>query len=176
MDDIGNRFLLKLFEQTQGDSNQSASLYSIGELLNLDRETSLRTAEMLMGSALVEIRSLSGAIGLTADGIHTLEALSDDAKTPDTDDQKLCRTRILNTESIRWVEKTVAQLKGQIDQLKGKNDSLAELTADLKTIESQLMSPHPKTAVVREVLRSVREQMEERVPELSAQIEKFLED
>jgi hypothetical protein len=34
-------------------------------------------------------------------------------------------------------------------------DSLAELVADLKTVADQLGSPKPKTAVIRESLRSI---------------------
>jgi hypothetical protein len=35
------------------------------------------------------------------------------------------------------------------------DDTLAELVADLKTVTDQLGSPRPKTAVVRESLRSI---------------------
>jgi hypothetical protein len=46
-------------------------------------------------------------------------------------------------------------IKAQTASLDLDFDSLAELVADLKTIADQLGSPRPKTAVVRECLRSL---------------------
>jgi hypothetical protein len=46
-------------------------------------------------------------------------------------------------------------IKAQAGSLGLDFDSLAELVADLKTVADQLGSPKPKTAVVRESLRSI---------------------
>jgi len=176
MDEKEKRFLQALFEQTNGDAMQAASMYRIGQMLDLDKEASVRTAEMLMGAALVEIRSLSGAIGLTAEGIHAAEALSGPAETSDIGRQRLCRSVILDRESLRWVEQSVSELKARIGLLKDDYDSLTELIADLKTLDAQLMSPRPKTAVVREVLCSLREQLERSDPDYSTKLGSFLGD
>ena len=175
IDDLGNRFLQVLFDQTGGDAAQAASMYHIGEMLDLDKTASVRTAEMLMGEALVEIRSLSGGIGLTTEGIDAVRALSGAARS-DTGQQKLCRSVVLDTESIRWVEQALAELKANIGRLTDAYDPLTELIADLKTLDAQLMSPRPKTAVVREVLRSVREQLKDGDPHFSTKIGNFMDD
>ena len=39
-------------------------------------------------------------------------------------------------------------------------ESLSELMADLKTIDAQLSSSRPKTAIIRECLRSLKETLE----------------
>lgn len=174
MDDMQKRFLQTLFEQTEGDLRQAASMYSIGQMLDLDKDASVRTAEMLMGAALVEIRSLSGAIGLTEDGIQAAAALSGSEETSDAERQTLCRSIILDKESIRWVEQTVWDLKAQIGLYKSGYDLLTELIADVKTLDAQLMSPRPKTAIVREVLCSIRDQLENNDPKFSARIGNFL--
>ena len=44
-------------------------------------------------------------------------------------------------------------------------EKLAELMADLKSIDAQLDSPRPKTAIVKECLRSIKETLEGRVQE-----------
>jgi len=175
MDDMQRRFLQTLFEQTEGEVQQAASMYSIGQMLDLDKEASVRIAEMLMGAALVEIRSLSGAIGLTAEGIQAAAALSGSEETSNAERQTLCRSIILDKESIRWVEQTVWELKGRIGLYEDDFDPLTELIADVKTLDAQLMSPQPKTAIVREILCSIRDQLERNDPKFSIRIGNFLE-
>ena len=70
LDESGQQFLIQLFEQTGGDSSAQASMYDVGEGLGLDRDTSLRVAETLMGLELVEIRTLSGGIGISTEGAN----------------------------------------------------------------------------------------------------------
>ena len=64
-----NRFLVELYLLTQGDPSIMVSMYDIGETLGLDRNDSLRTAEELIGTGLVEIKTLNGGIGITTDGV-----------------------------------------------------------------------------------------------------------
>lgn len=76
MDAAAERFLTSLFEKTGGDPAKDASMYEIGASLGMDRSASLQTAEMLMGAEWIEVRSLSGAVGLTAEGVERAAALS----------------------------------------------------------------------------------------------------
>jgi len=61
----------------------------------------------------------------------------------------------MDTTICRAVERVCDGIKAQAGSLDLDFDSLAELVADLKTIADQLGSPRPKTAVVRESLRSL---------------------
>jgi len=42
LDDLSQQFLVKLFEQTKGDVAIQVSMYDIGELLGMERETATR--------------------------------------------------------------------------------------------------------------------------------------
>ena len=68
-------FLVELYHRTQGDASVKVSMYDIGESLGLDRTLSLRTAEELIGTGLVEIKTLSGIIGITTDGVTEAQQL-----------------------------------------------------------------------------------------------------
>ena len=157
VDDQAKQFLKALFEKTDGDPTQQASMYDIGETLGLERDASARTAEMLMGSEFVEVRSLAGAIGLTDDGVKAAGHL---IKGPDAQEgasQRLCNTPILDAASVQRVEQITTALKHQSGHLGLDYDSLTELIADLRTIDAQMASPRPKTDIIRESFRSIQE-------------------
>jgi hypothetical protein len=62
--------------------------------------------------------------------------------------------------SCRGVEKAAGELKSQAGNLGLNFDGLSELMADLKTIDAQMGSSRPKTAIIRECLRSIKEVLE----------------
>jgi hypothetical protein len=62
-------FLVELYHRTQGDASVRVSMFDVGESLELDRTLSLRIAEELIGTGLAEIKTLSGIIGITTDGV-----------------------------------------------------------------------------------------------------------
>ena len=68
-------FLVELYHRTLGDGSVKVSMFDIGESLGLDRKLTLRTAEELIGTGLVEIKTLSGGIGITADGVTEAQQL-----------------------------------------------------------------------------------------------------
>jgi len=68
-------FLVELYHRTQGDASVKVSMFDIGESLRLDRTLSLRIAEELIGTGLVEIKTLSGIIGITTDGVSEARQL-----------------------------------------------------------------------------------------------------
>ena len=62
-------FIVELYHRTQGDASVRVSMFDVGESLELDRTLSLRIAEELIGTGLAEIKTLSGIIGITTDGV-----------------------------------------------------------------------------------------------------------
>jgi hypothetical protein len=50
----------------------------------------------------------------------------------------------------------VANIKSRATKLGLDFDAMAEMMADLKTIDAQLSSPKPKTGIIRESFRSVQ--------------------
>ena len=155
LDTTGQQFLIQLFEQTKGDSAVQVSMYDIGEKLGLDRDIASTVAQELIGSMLVEIRTLSGGIGISADGSQMVQKLIGPAAASTDEFAKLDDTPLLNASGRQAVEQIVSELKNQAGSLGLDFDTLAELMADLKTIDAQLGSSRPKTAIIRECLFSV---------------------
>ena len=61
-------FLTALHQKAGGDTGFVVSMYEIGEAIGMDRDLAQKTAESLMGEGLVEIKTLSGGIGITESG------------------------------------------------------------------------------------------------------------
>ena len=160
LDEIGQQFLIQLFEQTGGDSFAQVSMYDIGEGVGLDRDTSSRVAETLIGLQLVEIQTLSGGIGISTEGANEVSRLTGGVSPAGISPGKLTDQSVMDPISCRSVEQAAGELKSQAGNLGLDFDGLSELMADLKTIDAQLGSSRPKTAIIRECLRSLKEALE----------------
>ena len=148
------QFLTRLFEQTGGQTSRQVSMYDVGAGLGWEREAASQAAQELMAAGLVEIRTLSGGIGLSAAGAEALAAaVAREGSTPGP--PRLGTGRILDPAACQAVARVCDGIKVQAGSLGLDFESLAELVADLKTVADQLGSPRPKTAVVREGLRSI---------------------
>jgi hypothetical protein len=155
MDVTGQQFLIQLYEQTKGDLAAQVSMYDIGDQLGLERDIASTVAQELIGSMLVEIRTLSGGIGISADGLQMAQKLIGPSAASADEFAKLDDTPLLNASGRPAVDLIVSELKNQAGALGLDFETLAALMADLKTIDAQLGSPRPKTAIIRECLRSV---------------------
>ena len=155
IDITGQQFLIQLFEQTKGDSAMQVSMYDIGDQLGLDRDVASTVAQELIGSMLVEIRTLSGGIGISGDGSQMAQKLIGPAASSGNEFAELDDAPLLNSSGRRAVEQITSALKHQAGSLGLDFDTLTELMADLKTIEAQLGSSRPKTAIISACLRSL---------------------
>ena len=153
--EIGRQFLIQVFEQTCGDPSVQVSMYDIGGRLGLERDAASRVAEELMGLQLVEIRTLSGGIGISAAGSEMVQELIGPLAADVGESTKLGDENLLNSANRQAVEQIVAEIKDQAGKLGLDFDTLAELMADLKSIDAQLGSSRPKTAIIRECLHSL---------------------
>ena len=160
LDESGQQYLLQLFEQTNGDTGAQVSMYDVGEVLGMDHDTSGRVAETLIGLQLVEIRTLSGGIGISAEGAAEVKNLMGGAVSTGEIPGQLSDQPIMDAQSCQAVQRTADALKAQTGNLGLDFDGLSELMADLKTIDAQLGSSQPKTAILRECLRSIKEILE----------------
>ena len=155
IDITAQQFLIQLFEQTKGDSTVQVSMYDIGDRLGLERENASMATQELIGSMLVEIRTLSGGIGISAEGSMMAQKLIGPAAAGGDEFSELDDTPFLNSSGRQAVEQIVSELKNQAGSLELNFDTLTELMADLKTIDAQLESSRPKTVIIRECLFSV---------------------
>ncbi len=155
LDDISRQFLITLFEQTNGDASVQVSMYDVGELLGMDRDTASTVAQELMGRQLAEIRTLSGGIGISANGTAMIQEIMGPMASGSAESANLGDGPLLTSGGQQSLDQIVSELKSQTGSLGLDFDSLGELMADLKTIESQLDSPRPKTGIIRACLRSI---------------------
>jgi hypothetical protein len=155
LDESGKQFLLQLFKASNGDVSAKVSMYEIGDTLGMDRGQANFITTELVGFDYVEIRTLSGGIGITDQGLDAARNLGAEGdkreKTP-----QLGSEPILDGVSKNACDTMVANIKSRATKLGLDFDPMAEMMADLKTIDAQLSSPKPKTVIIRESFRSVQ--------------------
>ncbi len=142
--------LLKVFDSVGGDPTRNVSMFAAGAALGWDRDAASARAQDLIGLELLEIRTLSGAVGLAPDGIaavHAVRGGADEAAAG-----PLGRGPALSAAEGRRAAEVCAAVRAEATAAQGLTP---ELDADLRTLAAQLESPHPKTAIVRECLRAL---------------------
>jgi len=153
---------MELHRSTDGRPEAQASMYTLGEAIGLDRDTSAAAAEDLMAQGLVEIRTLSGAIGMSDQGASLM---TDGNGGGSGDVRRLGTASPLEPSQSELVELVLTGFKSDLGQSGLAFEALSEMVADIRTIEAQLASPKPKTAIVREcftsLLNSARENRQE---------------
>ena len=152
LDTHARNLFQELVRTTEGNTAAQASMYAIGETIGLDRDTSALAAEDLMAKGLVEIRTLSGAIGLSEDGASLSREANEGGAA-----NRLGTESPLNPSQCELVEQTLIQLKSGLG---GRNlgfETLSEMMADIRSIEAQLASPKAKTDIVRACFASLRD-------------------
>ena len=149
-------YLFELFQKTEGDSAAQVSMFEVGAALGLAKEDAGKMAETLIGEGLAEVKTLSGGIGITASGIETVQAAGG-AGAADTAVAGLGTGPVLVDKGRAAAVSICAEIKAHIAQSKAPYEHLEEMVMDLKCIDVQLLSPRPKTAIVREALRALQD-------------------
>lgn len=135
-------------------------MYELGASLGFDRESSSRMTEDLIGSQMVELRTLSGGIGISEKAIKEI-ADSGLAGTAAPDSlAAFGKKPVIDADARQAIEQITADVKSRAGSFGLDFDRLSEVLADLKTIDAQLDSPQPKTAVIRECFRSLKSTLE----------------
>lgn len=153
-ENAATEFLTQLYALTQGDLTAQQSMHDVGAAIGLDKEQSGKVAEDLIGEGLVEIKTLSGGVGITAEGAEKIQATG--VPSHGTAGLSLGNGRIIETEGRASVDQVLAEIKTQIAQSPTPYPQLEEMVVDIKTIETQMLSPHPKVAVIRELFGSLQ--------------------
>jgi hypothetical protein len=146
-------FLEKLLAMTQGETSRTVSMYEVGAGLGLDKREASTIAEDLMAMGWVEIRTLSGGIGFSEAGISEMAPGGSEIKAAPV--ISLGKGPVLDEAGRDAAEKTQSLVKEEMGALSLNFENLSELMADLRTIDVQLDSPKPKTAIIRECYRSI---------------------
>jgi len=154
-DDLNSKsFLEELYRQAKGDMQTQVSMYDVGAAMGLVKAEAGSLAEGLMVEGLIELRTLSGGISITGEGLASL-GISAPATPSKNDDQRFSDGPLLNAADREILQRLMNVMKTGVSELRGEYSQLEEIVIDLKTIEIQLLSPAPKLVVIRELLRSL---------------------
>lgn len=154
-------YLFELYTVTKGDTGAQASMHDVGAALGLEKADAAAMAESLMYQGFAELKTLSGGIGITAQGLEALDikvapAPASTAASPGKE-TSLGRETVLGGQSKKAAETMIQDIKAGMAKDKGSYAFLEEMVMDIKTIEVQMLSPRPKTAVIREVFQSMHD-------------------
>jgi hypothetical protein len=148
-------FLIKLYELTQGNPSSQVSMYDVGETIGLERDDALKTAEVLFGFGMAEIKTLAGGIGITEAGLSEVMKNDADKKMAGATVFRLGDAPLIDDAGKKSVEQVISDIKTKAGSLGLDFDTLEELLADLKTTDVQLTSSRPKTKIIRECFLSI---------------------
>jgi len=147
------QFLAELMHCTQGDPQARISMYQVGATLGLEKAEAGKLAEEVIAEGWAEIKTLSGEIGITPDGIEASGGPAVDGDRPQT--PSMGKGPIIQDDERAAVEQILGQVQERLNSLSPPYGTLEEIVMDLKTARVQLLSPKPKTAIIKEVLRSL---------------------
>jgi len=150
-----SNFLIKLYELTQGNPSSQVSMYDVGKAIGLERDAALKTAEVLFGFGLAEIKTLAGGIGITEDGLSEVMKSDSDREITGAVCFRLGDAPIIDNAGQKSVEQVVSGIKSKAGSLGLDFDTLEELLIDLKTIDIQLTSSRPKTKIICECFQFI---------------------
>lgn len=163
-------FLTELYNATKGDPEAQVSMYDIGAALGMENDDTAQVAQDLMIQGFAEFKTLSGGIGITFQGIKELDIAIDPSLDPAL--QSLGSGTVLDESGTRAADAMLTDLKQTIAKADTSYPDLEEIVMDIKTIEVQMLSPNPKTAVIREVFRSLHGSISKTGPrELAARLD-----
>lgn len=152
-------FMLRLYELAEGDTKAQVNSAEIGDAVGLDKGAASALAEDLMIEEWVELKTLSGGIGITSKGIEALTKKGF-ISAPSSSTYSLSSSLVVTDQDIENLHAALHDIKGVIATLTLEYSALEELVIDIKTIDTQLFSPKPKTAIFKQILRSIAASLE----------------
>ncbi len=81
-DEIKQRMLKLFYDKTGGDSNRTAAMWPIGQEMGLDKVHTQDVAMDLVAEGWLEIKTLSGAMGLTDEGLAQVRGQGPEVQPP----------------------------------------------------------------------------------------------
>ena len=153
--DSSLHFFRSLFIKTGADTRKQVFMHEIGNEAGLDKSASKNVAEELMSLGLIDIRTLSGGIGLTAEGVLEAQSWFSDIPGISAAGITLGNHPVVGEKNSAVITDILTGLKPRIGKLGMAFDDLTELLADIQSLEAQMRSSRPKTAIVRECFRSM---------------------
>lgn len=156
-------YLHELFQQTTGDPEQQANMYEIGAAVGLERGDAGSLAEELMVQGKVELKTLSGGIGITGEGLSCIGASAPATATGNR--VQISRETVSTPDDCRSIEELSRMVRSCLPGLTLESNQFEEIVVDLKSIDLQLLSPQPKNPVFRQLFASLLSVLEQKADE-----------
>lgn len=150
--DDGRDLLTAIHDQAGGDPTVQVSMYEAGRTLGWETDRIERVAQDLMADGLLEFKTLSGGVAVTADGIEQLHPGGSGGAG-----LRLGPGPQLDEAERAAVEAAANGVKGAFPGLALSHDAAAALVAHLRSLDAQIGAPHPHTGIVRACLTAIRE-------------------
>jgi hypothetical protein len=171
-DSQAERYLYELYQRTAGNAGAQVSMFDIGAAVGLEKEAARKLAEDLIADGLIEIKTLSGGIGITAEGIDMAQPAGGSGTGTNLG---LGDGPLLEEKGRQALESILAEIKKSLASSPMPFARLEEMVLDIKTIDIQLLSPRPKIAVIKAVLWSLTDALQSSgASSLAKQVEKLI--
>ena len=155
-------FLQELYKRAEGDFEVQISMYDLGADLGLEQDEAATLGQDLFIEGLAEMKTLSGGMGITQKGLDSLGI--DITPKNATQGLSLGSGPVLDDQEKIAVHELLDKLRTGLDSKAFPFDLIEEIIIDLKTIEVQMLSPNPKTLIIREIFKSISQKLQDRVP------------
>ena len=152
------RYLSELCTRTNADTGAQVSMFDVGLAVGLQKAEAGMMAEELIVQGWVELKTLSGGIGITPQGIEMVQGPGG-GRISTGETLQLGSGLVLGDKGRQAVVKVLEEIRAAGVQPHVTYGQMEELIIDIKTIETQMLSPNPKIAVIREVLRSLHKSL-----------------
>lgn len=164
-------FFSALIQKTKASTVHQVSMSEVGGSIGLDKAASSRAVEELIGLGLVDIRTLSGAVGLTEAG----KQLAQERLAPAEPDIGIGQGDVVGEAAKEGVGKLLSEIRNGVGTLNLDFDRMNQVVVDVRTLETQMSAPHPWTAIVRECLKAISADIGDRLkPELAGRLKRLL--
>ena len=162
-DSSRQRFLQELYNRAEGDFEIQISMYDLGEDLGFEKDEAAAFAHDLFIEGLAEMKTLSGGMGITQKGLKALGI----EITPKKEDNSfiLGSSPVLDEQGKKAVQELLNKIRTALDSKAISFDLMEEIVIDLKTIEVQMLSPKPKTSIIREIFKFIDQNLKDLVPQ-----------
>ena len=156
-------FLQELYKRAEGDFEVQISMYDLGADLGLEKDDADELGQGLFIEGLAEMKTLSGGMGITQKGLDALGIDITPKKT--TQDLSLGSGTVLDDQGKKAVHELLDKIRSGLDNKTFPFDLMEEIVIDLKTIEVQMLSPNPKTLIIRETFKSINQNLQGHAPQ-----------
>ena len=174
------QFLHRLYEKTEGNEREMINMWDLGNELGFGRAETDKISQYLVGEYLMEYAAMGGIITITHQGIIEVENAISHPEEPTQyfppvniinihhmQNSQIQQGTVEGTQSQHIESKTKSDISEFVELVKAKlpdlcldAEDMAEIEADINTVQSQVSSSRPKKSILMECLSSMQRVLE----------------